>query len=49
MQPSKYCTIEVYLMLIIFIMCRDLIVPPDEFTYRNLWIIQVKIESGINT
>lgn len=30
-------------------MCRDLIVPPDEFTYRNLWIIQVKIESEINT
>lgn len=23
-------------------MCRDLIVPPDEYTYRNLWIIQVK-------
>lgn len=24
-------------------MHRDLIVPPDEFTYRNLWIVQVDI------
>ena len=27
-------------------MHRDLIVPPDEFTYRNLWIVQVDILPG---
>ena len=30
-------------MRIYYLISRDLIVPPDEFTYRNLWIIQVTL------
>ena len=29
-------------------MKRDLVVPPDEFTYRNLWIVQVGFPLSIN-
>lgn len=28
-----------------YLIFRDLIVPPEEFTYRNLWIIQVGLNN----